>query len=355
MTRFQRFVSLLLALCLWLFVCPASAAKLVSTAGLGETVEPVRVRDHVGGLRPNALTDGRAITSYCFTGWRHQLNNDEDAVSFDFSGDTITGMWMRCGDLTSEATYYSHARPKAVKVTITCADGTVGQHIYEMEDRYDMSTRSDDWYEGYQRMAFPRTYYGVRTISLHIRWYEGSEQTNSVHISDVAFNTDGSRAPSYSSSSSPRRQLTGTCLETLYTRSGPSTTYDELGGYLRAGDEVSVISAGWDTRNQIWWLQCDVNQGTTKHRRIYTGLKRISINFDRVPQESLLGSVRVNRRVNAYYGPGTDYQSRGTVVPVGQVGDVYNIENGYVQFEYKPSGKKQLCRLWLPEDAVDWQ
>lgn len=346
----------------------ASAATLITTAGMGQEVKPIDVIDHFAkdykaeSTRPWALTDNRAITSYAFLGWSHMLENEANAVTFTFNNEAISGMWMRIGDLTDEAAYYAHGRPKMVKVTINRIDGSETVLRYEMEDRYDMYTRNDDWYDGYQKMMFDKTYTNVTSVDLHIVWTAGnvSASKNYVHISDVVFtydpympSTDTAVTPV--PAPQPMYELYGKAIDTLYTRSGPSTIYDEIGGYELKGQNVHVITAAWDSRNGIYWLQVDVNKGKGNHRRIYTGLKRISIDINRVPKEELIGNAVISASTELYYGPGTNYERRWVSLPVGTVGTVYNDENGYVQFEFKPSSGSQLMRVWVPAYAVTFQ
>ena len=136
----------------------------------------------------------------------------------------------------------------------------------------------------------------------------------------------------------------------ISTRSGPTTGYNGLGDYRVNGHWVRVLSRVND--GSIWWRQIEFeyNQELV---RCYTGLKRVDIPIDRVPDESgPLGTATVIAESEAYYGPGIIYkkQPERFLPPVGTVGTVYARENGWVFLEYQ--APEYLVRLWLPEAAV---
>ena len=76
---------------------------------------------------------------------------------------------------------------------------------------------------------------------------------------------------------------------------------------------------------------------------------------DDVQQEYPVRSVVVNRSVYAYWGPGYEYTMHKDPVPAGTEGTIYQIENGYAQFEYYDNAAGQLKRVWVPESAIEAQ
>ena len=132
----------------------------------------------------------------------------------------------------------------------------------------------------------------------------------------------------------------------LATRSGPSTQYDELGSYFKAGTWLTALSAAWDDVNEIWWIQVEF-QYQGKWRRAYTGLKRLDMDVSSVRTESQQAFVRTIRNTAAYYGPGTHYSKYAKAVPQNTAGVVYWVENGWAQLEFYDSTLNKLRRVWI--------
>ena len=83
----------------------------------------------------------------------------------------------------------------------------------------------------------------------------------------------------------------------LSTRTGPGNWYDEPGTFFSnnyQNTSVRVLSKAWDERNSIWWLQVEFYISSTPYRA-YTGLKRVNIDINNVPNEKVLGTA-VTRR-----------------------------------------------------------
>ena len=136
----------------------------------------------------------------------------------------------------------------------------------------------------------------------------------------------------------------------LATRSGPSTKYDELGSYFSAGTKVKAISKAWDSVNEIWWIQVEFTYGGSA-RRAYTGLKRLNMSADQVPEEYPLSTnANITDDCRVYLGPGTNYTHRNDMITAGTCGTIYTIENGYAQFEYNDGS--QYHRVWVPVQYI---
>lgn len=140
----------------------------------------------------------------------------------------------------------------------------------------------------------------------------------------------------------------------IQTRSGPSTQYDGLGGYYdQGGYPVWVISKAADNGG-VWWLQVEFPYGG-KTVRVYTGLKRVDVNLNAIPDDpDPIGQGAVTADCKAYYGPGTHYKAHKKEIPEGTSGEVLSTENGWVWLEFRNSKGKSPRRVWLPEDCIRW-
>ena len=80
----------------------------------------------------------------------------------------------------------------------------------------------------------------------------------------------------------------GLATEKLAINSGPGTRryYDELGTYNVKGQYVRILAKAYDSRNDIWWVKCEIPN--TKGVVGWTGYKRFdasSFNLNDVPTE----------------------------------------------------------------------
>ena len=140
----------------------------------------------------------------------------------------------------------------------------------------------------------------------------------------------------------------------LATRTGPSTNYDEQGTHFInnwSSTWVTVLTKAWDKRNDIWWLQVEYKSGG-KWYRSYTGLKRVDVNINSVPEEQIYGSDTVRYDTDALWGPGTQYVTAKRNVPAGTAVSVYDWENGYVQVEFYDSRTSCYRRAWVPDSSL---
>lgn len=144
-------------------------------------------------------------------------------------------------------------------------------------------------------------------------------------------------------------QVEGLTIDNLSTRSGPGTKFRDTGTYKVNGEYVRLLSYAYDNGG-VCWVQCEVLYGN-KLRRVYTGLKRFdTTTFDvddlleECPTED---RVKVTATSKAMYGPGTGYDTYGSLtVDKGQTVTVIAIEGEYAQVEWKTS--KQSYRAWVP-------
>lgn len=140
----------------------------------------------------------------------------------------------------------------------------------------------------------------------------------------------------------------------IATRTGPSTAYTEPGTFFQTTwykTNVDVISKAYGSG--VWWVQVEFEENG-KLYRAYTGVKRVNVDLDWVPQESVMGYgvMTAAGDVHGYYGPGSHYTRMSNMVPWCVEGEVIAAENGYVQLDYYDSDLGRQCRAWVPSDLV---
>ncbi len=400
-TRFAALLTALLMLC-GAALADGGGATLIggsegTTGTAFSTVRPTSwTPQNSEGIFYKAM-DGDAYTVYSYTAWNSLAMDEIPEVTFTFNGATITDIWIRNGNQCSEQDYFGNARIRRINVDIYSSSG-VARYEYRMTDQYDPWTQSSDWYGGYQRMHLPRTQTGVYQVDFWILgWYRGNVSTYNMSISDIAFagqggsgggggagigtaasTTRGEEGGGYnpsgsvgigsaastspgsgsgasgaaSASSYPSSVITVQLNQRMATRSGPGTNYTETGSYFTAGTNVQAISAAYDTRNGIWWIQTEFSYQGVK-RRAYTGLKRLNMNVSQVPQETLIWQdVEVSSTTRCYWGPGYDYTMYEFQIPAGTIGAVYQAEGDFAQLEYYDSSLGILRRVWIPMSAL---
>ena len=145
----------------------------------------------------------------------------------------------------------------------------------------------------------------------------------------------------------------------LATRTGPGTWYDEPGTFFSSNyrdTSVRVLSKAWDDRNSIWWLQVEFYRNSMPYRA-YTGLKRVDIDINDVPEEKVLGTAVIQRSAAGYWGPGTDYAASQYDIPSGISVTVLDVENNYAQIEFYDGRTADRSyarrRAWIRTDYLD--
>ena len=149
--------------------------------------------------------------------------------------------------------------------------------------------------------------------------------------------------PQHSSSDNEYAPL----LMRLSTRSGPGTAYDEPGSFFNENWQITtvqVLGKAWG--NGIWWVLVDFDYGYARFR-VWTGLKRVDIDIDSVPEitaigEGIIDPTETRRGPGGNYAKGPDVTERKTVT-------VFGWENGYAEVEYYDSYTEMYYRLWVPQ------
>ena len=209
------------------------------------------------------------------------------------------------------------------------------------------------------QLSLPQAYTGVTRIDLFtLEYAAGRTQPDTICISDAYLSADtGSipvtKAPSVTPVPDARSGVNAELLMRMATRSGPGTEYDELGSYYKAGHEVRVLSIRYD-ENGVPWVQVDFT-AYGAHRRAYTGLKRLDISTEEIPEEHPLNySAIIRQDVTPRYGPGTGYvKHKDVTLHAGESATVISRENGWMMLEISRPDQP-LMRVWVEESRVSW-
>ena len=389
--RIGKWIGLLAVMCLLCTGAMADGTQAVGMPSLGE--QPTGWMTQETGEYPEYLIDGNIYTVYQHICQNSTSYDNIPDITFYFNNATLKNIWIRNGDQSDPDAYYAYARIRQLNVTIYTADGSAVTYRFQLQDSYDPDNAYTGWVAGYQCVALPRTFRNVTRVELWIPgWQQGNVFPDTVCIGDIAFypndyaNSPQSTYQPYQPSQStyqpyqpsqptyqpyqpyqpgyqPTPQPTPynswnsyhpqvRLNQRLATRSGPGTQYTELGSYFQGGEMLTAVSAAYDDRNEIWWIQTEFTYNGEK-RRAYTGLKRLDMQASDVPQEYLIRYAVVNRSIYAYWGPGYDYAMYKDPIPAGTEGAVWQIENGYAQIEFYDSSEGKTRRVWIPESALE--
>lgn len=138
----------------------------------------------------------------------------------------------------------------------------------------------------------------------------------------------------------------------LSTRSGPGTYFDEPGSFFSKDWQsaaVWVLAKAWDYDNDIWWVLVDFSENGTRYRA-WTGLKRVDVNIDLLPEYYGIGQGTVDP-TDTWRGPGENY-AQGPRITHWQDVVAYGRENGYIEIEYYDSDQDMTYRVWVPENKT---
>lgn len=139
-----------------------------------------------------------------------------------------------------------------------------------------------------------------------------------------------------------------TAIQSVSTRSGPNTAYNEPGTFSR---DLTYKLYYQTEGNGVSWGYFEFENNGKKYR-LYSGMKRVT-NTGYVPydSENTVWAV-ITQTHTPHYGPGYDYAAAYCEVPENsRVKAIYQ-DNGWLLFEYEPVGSKKL-RAWAP--ASCWQ
>ena len=98
----------------------------------------------------------------------------------------------------------------------------------------------------------------------------------------------------------------------------------------------------------------DFSNGGKASYRVWTGLKRVDVDINRVKEVYAKGQGTVNSTSETYRGPGGKYAKANVSINGWKDVEAYGRENGYVEVEFQQGSK--WYRLWVPESvtSIDW-
>ena len=144
-------------------------------------------------------------------------------------------------------------------------------------------------------------------------------------------------------------------LMKLATRSGPGTEYAEPGTFFGnnwQSQTVKVYKKSFD--GSIWWVQVDFRNGSKSSYRVWTGLKRVDVDLNKVKEEKRICDCDIYPTSDTWFGPGGKYAKANITISRYACGTIYGRENGYVdvKYWYEDDYSDGDHRVWLPESAV---
>jgi hypothetical protein len=141
----------------------------------------------------------------------------------------------------------------------------------------------------------------------------------------------------------------------LATRSGPGTQYAEPGTFFGSNwqsQTVKVLKKSYD--GSVWWVQVDFRNGSKNSYRVWTGVKRVDVDLNRVKEDPRICDCDIYPTSDTWFGPGGNYARANISINRSACGTIRGKENGYVDVEYwyEDDGYDGSHRVWLPESAV---
>ena len=144
-------------------------------------------------------------------------------------------------------------------------------------------------------------------------------------------------------------------LMKLATRSGPGTEYAEPGTFFGnnwQSQTVKVLRKSYD--GSIWWVQVDFRNGNKSSYRVWTGIKRVDVDLNKVREDQRICDCDIYPTSDTWFGPGGNYARANISISRSACGTIRGRENGYVDVEYwyEDDGYDGSHRIWIPESAV---
>ena len=304
--------------------------------------------------------DGDESTCWQFSSKKSKLGKTTLEL-FIASGETVDEIWFKNGfwayNDKGKDQYPLNARPKEIRVAFQYS----GDKDYSNPIELQLADNRQIWQAfsvGHQERV---TAVQITVLSA----YKGTSFPNDVCLSEVMLVQHAPAAtakepPAYREATvyESRPDVTGVGLKMkLATRSGPGTRYDEPGTFFPNDNwkNVTVLVLGKQYENGTWWVLVDFDNGGKGRYRVWTGLKRVDVDLNKVRDYSYgIGQGTVDATSQTYRGPGGNYAKAGYSIN-GWV-DVVALarENGYVEVEFEYKGT--LRRVWVPESAahIDW-
>ena len=273
---------------------------------------------------------------------------------------TVEEIWFKNGfwayNDQGHDQYHINARAKSVRISFLYAGET------KFRDEAPLELK-DEVFTGWQQFYLGRHEH-VTAVKIAV-WTKimgtgGEDCENDICLSEVMlvqYAPAASAMPARETGPAvvyeSRPEVSGAPLLTkLATRTGPGTEYEETGTFFIDSWKkqiVRVTGKHWD--GSMWWVQVDFQNGKKAKYRVWTGLKRVDVDIDKVRENTKRGLCHVEA-TDAYAGPGTSYAKLGAVLFFEDEIDYYTRENGFVEIDYYDVNREIQRRVWVPQSAV---
>ena len=334
---------------LWLLVLCLAVSPALADGGAELVGSSEWTQGSVYGIQPvswsvqnNPEDFGRAMdndrqTVYRFVAWSSLALDAIPEASFTFDGVTLKDIWIRNGNQSGEQAYFANARVKRLNVIIYTGGIQAAKYEYRLKDQYDISSRTESWQNGYQRVSLPRTFTNVTGVELWIlNWYTGNESTYQVCVSDIAFSDGTQNIAGAVTTPEPYP----------YGSFWPSTTPAPYSGYWPTSTPRSYDS--WTTRTPGY----EAGYWPTSTPRSSSGWY---VRPTATPEPDLRSGidVRLKERMATRSGPGTRYDELGSYFEAGTwvraLSAAYDEVNEvwWIQTEFTYRGEKRRAYTGL--------
>jgi hypothetical protein len=304
---------------------------------------------------PEYAIDNDETTCWQFSAKKGGLDGKTKLTLFTGYEQEIDQIWIKNGfwGWTDAGTdeYYINARLKKIRVDFLYSGETKYRDTLEFTLRDEVFT---DW----QKLSTGHRENVVAVRISAMTSFKGSRFPNDVCLSEIMLVKNAPAYIAMPAAATPvptvyksKPDVTGVRLkDKLATRSGPGQKYDEPGTFLPdTWQNVTVRVLGKEYVGTTWWVLVDFDYGNAKYR-LWTGLKRVDIDIDSVPEITSSGKGTIDP-TETRRGPGSNY-AKGTKVASKTSVTVYGKENGYVEVETYNESKKQYHRFWVPKNKV---
>lgn len=308
---------------------------------------------------PQNAADGDESTCWQFSsGGKKTLSRNWLRLSLS-APQTVDALWFKNGfwgySTAGKDQYPLNSRPKGIQVDF------LYQGASGYSDTLSLTLQDDRLRQDWQRFDIGR-HENVTGVQIRvITYYAGSQFPKDVCLSEVMLVQN---APAETASApqatnpptfyeAPRVPSQANLLDRLATRSGPSTKYEEPGTFFQSNwREKTVKVTGKAYDGSIWWVEVDFEWKSNTWYRVWTGLKRVDVDLDRVPEKRVIGRCSVSP-TDAWFGPGGSYaKSKLAVLFREDMIDIIARENGYIQVDFYDVNREIQRRIWVPESAV---
>ena len=309
---------------------------------------------------PEYAIDNDESTCWQFSATKGGLDGKTKLTLYTGYVQTVDQIWFKNGfwGWTDAGTdeYYINARLQRIRI----------EFLYNGENQYRDALEyilKDEAFTDWQKIIIGRHDNVVAIRISAISAYTGSRFPNDVCLSEVMLvkNAPVQSASAASPTKAPtvyqaKPDVNNVRLkDKLATRSGPGRKYDEPGTFLPDTWRTATVRVlGKEYVGTTWWVLVDFDNAGKGRYRVWTGLKRVAVDLDKVSEYYPTGQGTVNATSDTYRGPGTNYAKAKVTIKTWKDVVAYGHENGYVEVEFEQDNK--WYRLWVPESqtSIDW-